>query len=71
MIFHGAQIQGDGHGTGGLLPNSTLSSIRSQLPSSTVLADSRMSLCSSVISHRHFNREVSRCPTKRTGNRFM
>ena len=58
MTFHGAQIQGDGHGTCGLLPNSTLSAIRSQLPSSTVLADSRMNLCSPVISHRHFNREV-------------
>ena len=58
MIFHGAQIQGDGHGTCGLPPNSTPSSIRSQLPSSTVLADSRMNLCSPVISHRHFNREV-------------
>ena len=58
MIFHGAQIQGDGHGTCGLLPNSTLSSIRSQLPSSTVLAHSRISLCSPVISHSHFNREV-------------
>ena len=58
MILRGALIQRKGHGTCGLLPNPTLSSNRAQLPSSTVLADSRMSLCSSVISHRHFNREV-------------
>jgi len=57
MILHGAQIQLDGDGTCGLLSNSTRSSVRSQLPSSTVLADNRMSLYSSVISYRHFNRE--------------
>ena len=38
MILRGAQIQRDGHGRCGLLPNRTLSSNRAELPSSDVLA---------------------------------
>lgn len=45
MILRGTQIHWDGHGTYGLLPNPTLSSKRPQLPSSGVLANTRMSLC--------------------------
>jgi hypothetical protein len=54
MILRGALIQRDGHGKCGLLPNPTLSSNRAQLPTSGVLANTRMSLCNSVMSHRHF-----------------
>jgi hypothetical protein len=38
MVFPGTQIQRDGHGRCGLLPNRTLSSNRVELPSSGVLA---------------------------------
>jgi hypothetical protein len=38
MILRGRQIQRDGHGRCGLLPNRTLSNNRSELPSSGVLA---------------------------------
>jgi hypothetical protein len=54
MILRGAQIQRDGHGRCGLLPNRDLSSNRAQLPTSGVLANTRMSLCDLVVSHRHF-----------------
>jgi hypothetical protein len=54
MILRGAQIQRDGHGKCGLLPISTLSSNRAQLPTSGVLANTWKSLFDSVISHRHF-----------------
>ena len=37
MILRGAQIQRNGHGRCGLLPNRTLSSNRAELPSSVVL----------------------------------
>ena len=37
MILRGTQIQRDGHGKCGLLPNRTLSSNRAELPSSVVL----------------------------------
>jgi hypothetical protein len=53
MILRGAQIQRDGHGRCGLLPNPTLSSNRAQLPTSGVFANTRMSLCDLVISPRH------------------
>jgi len=54
MILHGAPIHRDGYGKCELLPNPTLSSNRAQLPSYGVLANTWMSLCDSVISHRHF-----------------
>ena len=54
MILRGAQIQRNGHGKCGLLPNPTFFSNRAQLPSFGVLANTRMSLCNFVIPHRHF-----------------
>lgn len=48
MILRGAQIQRNGHGRCGLLPNRTLSSNRAELPSYGVLthtATSRHNLC--------------------------
>ncbi len=53
MILRGAQIQRDGHGKCGFLPDPTLSNNRAELLSSGVLANTRMSLCNSAISHRH------------------
>ncbi len=38
MILRGTQIQRDGHGRCGLLPNRTLSNNRTELPSSIVPA---------------------------------
>lgn len=38
MILRGTQIQRDGHGRCGLLPNRTLSSNKAELPSSGVFA---------------------------------
>ena len=73
MLLRGAQIQRDGHGKCGLLPNPTLSSNRAQLPTSGVLANTRMSLCDSIIyliSPLQTGR-YSTCPTVRTGNHFM
>ena len=52
MILRGAQIHRDGHGECGLLANPTLSSNTAQLPSSGALANTRMSLGDSVVSHR-------------------
>lgn len=54
MILRGAQIHRDGHGKCGLLANPTLSSNTAQLPSSGALANIRMSLADSVVSHRPF-----------------
>jgi hypothetical protein len=54
MILRDAQIHRDGHRKCGLLPNSTLSSNRAQLPISGVPANTRMSRWNFVISHRHF-----------------
>ena len=57
MILRGAQIHRDGHGKCGLLPDPTLSSNRAKLRSFGVLANTRMSLCDSAVSHRHFKPE--------------
>ena len=57
MILRGPQIHRDGHGKCGLLPKPALSSNTAQLPSSGVLANTRMSRCDSVVSHRHFKPE--------------
>ena len=57
MILRGAKIHQDGHGKYGLLPNPTLFRNSAQLPSSGVLANTRMSRCNSVVSHRHFKPE--------------
>ena len=54
MILRGPQIHPDGHGKCGLHSNSTLSSTSAQLPISGVPANTRMSRCNFVISHRHF-----------------
>lgn len=54
MILRRAQIHRDERGKCGLLPNPTLSSNTAQLPSSGTLANTRMSLGDSVVSHRHF-----------------
>ena len=54
MILRGAQIHRDGRGKCGLLPNPTLFSNTAQLPSSGALANIRMSLGDSIVSHRHF-----------------
>ena len=54
MILRGLQIQRDGHGKCGLLPNPTLSSNTAQLPFSGALANTQMSLGDSVVSHHHF-----------------
>ena len=54
MILRGLQIQRDGHGKCGLLPNPTLSSNTAQLPFSGALANTQMSLGHSVVSHHHF-----------------
>ena len=54
MILLQAQIHWDGDGTYGFLPNPTLSSNSAQLPSSSALVDTRVSLCDSAVSHRHF-----------------
>lgn len=54
MILRGAQIHRDERGKCGLLPNPTFSSNTAQLPSSGTLANIRMSLGDSVVSHRHF-----------------
>ena len=53
MILRGAQIQRDGHGRCGLLPNRTLSSNRAEWPSSAVLEHTGPSLCDHVVSPRH------------------
>jgi hypothetical protein len=53
MILRGAQIHRDRHGKCALLPNPTLPSNKTQLPPSGALANSLMSLCDSVVSHRH------------------
>ena len=72
MILRGAQIHRDGHGKCGLLPNPTLSSNSPQLPSSSVLGNTRMSLGDSVISRRSFTPGVTHCVRLlRTGNHFM
>lgn len=57
MILRGQQIHRDGHGKCGVLSNSALSSNTAQLPSSGVLANTRMSRCDSVVSHRRFKPE--------------
>lgn len=57
MFLRGPQIHRDGHGKCGLLPKPALSSNTAQLPSSGVLANTRMSRCDSVVSHRHFKPE--------------
>jgi hypothetical protein len=57
MILRGLQIHRDGHGKCGVLPNPALSSNTAQLPSFGVLANTRMSRCDSVVSHRHFKPE--------------
>ena len=44
MILRGAQIQRNGHGRCGLLPNRTLSSNRAELPSSGVLTHTATNL---------------------------
>ena len=54
MILRDAQIQRDGHGKSGLLPNSTLSSKSAQLPNSGVPANTRRGRCNFGISHRYF-----------------
>ena len=71
MILLGAQIHWDGDGTCGFLTNPTLSSNSAQLPSSSALVDTRISLCDSAVSHRHFTPEVRTCPTLRTRNHFI
>lgn len=53
MILRGTQIHRDGHGKCGLLHNPTLSSNKAQLPSSGALANNRVSLGDSAVSHRH------------------
>ena len=47
MILRGAEIQRNGHGRCGLLPNRTFSSNRAELPSSGVLAHAGMILMAS------------------------
>ena len=54
MVLREAQIQPDAQSKCSLLPNSTLSSNRAQLPISGVRANTRMRRCNFVISHRHF-----------------
>jgi hypothetical protein len=54
MILREAQLHRNGHGKYGLLPNPTLSSNRARWPTSGVLANTPMSLCSSVVAHRYF-----------------
>jgi hypothetical protein len=72
MILREAQSQPDGHGKCGLLPNSTLSSNRAQLPISGVRANTRMSRCNFVISHHNFKLGgTARVRTIRTGNHLM
>ena len=71
MILRGAQIQRDGHGRCGLLPNRTLPSNRAQLPPSGMLAQTRTNLQNLWFCVFTSDQEVRHMHDCRTGNRSI
>ncbi len=71
MILHRAQIQPDGHGECGLLPNPILFSNGAQLSFSGVLANIRINLAALLSLHHFKIGKYSMCQTLRPRNHFM
>jgi hypothetical protein len=71
MIFWIPQIDGDGHGKFGLLPNLILSSNQIELPSVVVLTSTHLSPSTTFISSRYSKQGGAALIRLKNTNHFM